>query len=114
MTFEGARSGRRSEIRCGACLCILMLLFAPLTRATQRLEVASPVSGAPGFSKNVDLPPKKVAVAPLPTLVTVVVLAVDDRVCAPDPSPLPDANPLRSPDLSPSRPLRAPPSTHIA
>jgi hypothetical protein len=90
-----------------------MLLFAPLTRASQRLDVASPISGATGFSRNVDLPPKRVSCTAALALTAVVVLAVRGTVSLPLPSPLPDVKPLRSPDL-PSRPLRAPPSTTVA
>jgi hypothetical protein len=91
-----------------------MLLFAPLTRARQRLEAASPVSGATSFSRNIDLPPKRVSCAPFLLLTTVVMLAVDETVRTPQPSPLPHVDPPRSPDLPPSSPLRAPPVTLIA
>jgi hypothetical protein len=114
MTLDGARSLKRLRIRCGAWLCVATLLLAPSTRARQRLEVASPISGGTSFSRNIDLPPKRVSRAPLLALAAVVMLAVDDTVRTPQPSPLQRVKPLRSPDLPPSRPLRAPPSTAVA
>jgi hypothetical protein len=114
MTFQAAGSSRRSWIRCTASLCVAVVLLVPLTRLRQRLEAVSPVSRAPSFSKNIDLPPKRVSAVPLLTLTSVVALAVEDRVSTPRSLPLPDTGAVPSPDVSPARPLRAPPSSPIA
>jgi hypothetical protein len=90
---------------------VVVLICVPaLTRVGQRLETAS---HAPSFAKNIDCPPKKVTVAPLPVaspapLVTFIAVPVVALV------PSRDARVPRSPSLVAPRPLRAPPSTLLA
>jgi hypothetical protein len=97
--------------RAVALIGVFVLVCVPaLTRVGQRLETAS---HTPSFAKNIDCPPKKVTVAPLPAaspaaLVTRVAASVVALV------PLRDARLPRSPFLVTPRPLRAPPSTLLA
>jgi hypothetical protein len=97
--------------RVAVLLGVGVLVCVPaMTRAGQRLETAS---HAPSFAKNIDCPPKKVTVAPLPVAspaapVTCVAVPVVALV------PLREARLARSPFLVAPRPLRAPPSAPLA
>ena len=97
--------------RAAVLLGVVVLICVPaLTRTGQKLETSS---HAPSFAKNIDCPPKKVVVAPLPAaspapLVTFVAVSVVARL------PVRDARLPRSPLLAAPRPLRAPPSTLLA
>jgi hypothetical protein len=88
----------------------VLICVPALTRIGQTLETSS---HAPSFAKNIDCPPKKVVIAPLPVaspapLVTFVPVSVVALV------PVRDAQLPRSPFLVVPPPLRAPPSTLLA
>jgi hypothetical protein len=91
---------------------IMVLVCVPgLTRMGQKLETAS---HAPSFAKNIDCPPKKVTVTPASAVSPASSLAMFDTL--PLAALLPPRAPLlpRSPLLAIPRPLRAPPSAHLA
>jgi hypothetical protein len=100
--------------RMGVLTFVCVLVCVPgLTRISQKLEVVTPISSAPSFAKNIDCPPRKVTVAPLFIVPSVVLVAGADvvrvaRFVAPPDPTLPP-----SPTVAAPRPLRAPPAHHV-
>lgn len=93
-------------------LGIVVLVCVPgLTRMGQKLETAS---HAPSFAKNIDCPPKRVTIAPVPAMASPMPVKAFEtvplaRVAPPSATSLPP-----SPHLDAMRPLRAPPSPALA
>jgi hypothetical protein len=97
--------------RAAVLLSIVVLVCVPaITRVGQRLETAS---HTPSFAKNIDCPPKKVTVAPVP-VASLTPLATFEAVRIAAPTPSADALRPRSPFLVVPRPLRAPPTAPLA
>jgi len=94
--------------RTGVVLGVVVLVCVPaLTRVGQKLETTS---HAPGFSKNIDCPPKKVTVAPVCAMTLPSPLKAFETVAVARLAPSPDDATLpRSPHRSAPHPLRAPP-----
>jgi hypothetical protein len=108
--FDRHRFGRR-VIRAAALLSVLVLVCVPaIARAGQKLETAS---HAPGFSRNIECPPKKVTVAPMAAVVSPALINGSEIVATVVVAPSPDTALPRSPLLSAPRPLRAPPSAFL-
>jgi hypothetical protein len=94
--------------RAAVLLGIVVLVCVPgLTRIGQKLETAS---HAPSFAKNIDCPPKKVTIAPAPSVGSPAVPRTFDVVVIARALPPPDAALPSPPHLRALQPLRAPPS----
>jgi hypothetical protein len=92
-------------------LGIVVLVCVPgLTRIGQKLETAS---HAPSFAKNIDCPPKKVTIAPVPLVDSPAPPMTFDVVVIARAVPPSDAA-LPPPPLRGLQPLRAPPSSALA
>jgi hypothetical protein len=98
---------RLALARAAVLLSVVVLICVPtLTRMGQRLETAT---HAPSF-RNIDCPPKKISVAPVP-MFSPATLRDAQTVRVAVFSPAPVAPLPRSPFLCTPRPLRAPPSS---
>lgn len=98
--------------RAAALIGVLVLICVPaLTRIGQKLETAS---RAPSFSRNIECPPKKVAVAPAQAILAAT--AADFFEAAPLVCLIPAATTAPPPSLfrAPAQPLRAPPSAFLS
>jgi hypothetical protein len=105
----------RLPARLAALTFICVLICVPaLTRIGQKLQPISPISQAPSFAKNIDCPPKKVTIAPIVTIASVVLLEKDETVPAVHLAPAPDACVPHPPTTSAPIPLRAPPAILFA
>ena len=103
---------RRPLARAGVLLCVCLLVCVPaLTRIGQKLQPVTPISSAPSFAKNIDCPPRKVTIAPVVAITSVVLHEEDESVPVARLQPSPDATIPHPPTSAAPSPLRAPPVT---
>jgi hypothetical protein len=94
--------------RVAVLLAIVVLVCVPgLTRIGQKLERASLT---PSFAKNIDCPPKKITIAPVPSVGSPALPRTFDVVVIARAVPPPDAALPPPPSSRALPPLRAPPS----